>query len=112
MDVARAYGVVLHPLENGTAGEHGTDDDAEPGFSEHDIRGTPGRVSGVGDGDPDVGLLQGWRVVHAIPSHPADVLPLLQFLDDLVLVLCIISTRQQRWDWLGNANIHRKLWGN
>ena len=29
MDVARAYGIVLHPLENGTAGEHGTDDDAE-----------------------------------------------------------------------------------
>ena len=29
MDVARAYGIVLHPLKNGTAGEHGTNDDAE-----------------------------------------------------------------------------------
>lgn len=91
MDVVllRAYSVVLHSLEDGTAGEHGTDDDAEPGFSEHNVRSTPGGISGVGDGDSDVRLLQRRCVVHAVPGHPADVLPLLQFLDNLVLVLCI-----------------------
>ena len=86
-----AYGVVLHPLEDGTAGEHGADDDAEPGLGEHDVGSAPGRVGGVGDSDADVRLLQRGRVVHAVAGHPADVLPLLQFLDDLVLVLCRIQ---------------------
>ncbi|BAS82655.1 Os03g0183950 [Oryza sativa Japonica Group] len=83
-----AHRVVLHPLEDGAAGEDGADDDAEAGLGEHDVGGAPRGVRRVGDGDADVGLLQRRRVVHAVAGHPAHVAaPPLNHPHDLVLVL-------------------------
>ncbi|BAS93351.1 Os05g0319850 [Oryza sativa Japonica Group] len=77
-------GVVLHPLEDGAARQHRADDHAKPGLRQHDVRRPPRRVRRVRHRDPDVRLLQRRRVVHAVPRHPADVLPLLQPPHDLV----------------------------
>jgi hypothetical protein len=80
-------GVVLHALEDGAARQHGAHDHAQPGLSQHDVRRAPGRVRRVVHGDADVRLLQRRRVVHAVPGHAADVVPVLEPLHDLVLVL-------------------------
>ena len=57
----RVDGVVLHPLEDGAARQHGADDDAQAGLREHDVRRAPRRVRRVRHPDPDVRLLQRGR---------------------------------------------------
>ena len=84
-----AYSVILHPLEDGPASEHGSDDDAEPFLGKHNVRGAPCRISSSSYSNSDIRFLQSWRIVHAISCHSADVLHLLQLLDNLILVLCI-----------------------
>jgi len=79
--------VVLHALEDGTAGEDGADDHAEAGLREHDVGRASRGVRGVGHRDADVRLLQSRRVVHAVARHPAHVAVPLQDPHDLVLVL-------------------------
>ncbi len=45
------------------------------------------RVGGAGDGDAGVGLFQGRGVVYPVARRAHDVAPLLQHIDDVILVL-------------------------
>jgi hypothetical protein len=81
-------GVVLHPLEDASAGEDSADDDTETWLSKDNVGSAPGRVGSVRDSDTDVGLLKSRGVVDTVSSHTNDVLLLLQSLHDLVLVFC------------------------
>lgn len=56
-DGDRVDRVVLHPLEDGPAGEHGADYHAQPGLGEDNVRGAPCCIGGVGYCNPDVCLL-------------------------------------------------------
>ena len=84
-----AYSVILHPLEDGPAGEHSADDDTEPFLSKHNVRGAPRCISSSSYSNSDIRFLQSRRIVHAISCHSTDVLHLLQLLDNLIFVLCI-----------------------
>ena len=79
--------IILHPLENGAAGENGAYNDTETGLGEDDVGGASGGVGSVSDSDTYVGLLQSRRIVDSVSGHSTDVFPFLQLPHDLVLVL-------------------------
>lgn len=83
------YRVVLHSLENCSAGKDGTDDDTQTRFSQHNVGCASSSISGISDSNTNVGLLQSWRIIHTISRHSTDMLLLLQLLDDLIFVLCV-----------------------
>lgn len=80
--------VVLHPLEDGPAGEHRTDYHAKPGLGEDDVGGASRRICGIRHRNPDIGPLQGRGIVDTVSRHSANVLSVLKSLHNLVLVLC------------------------
>ena len=58
-----------------------------PGPVNHQIGGGTRGVRRAADGNPDIGLAQGRRVIDAIAGHTDKMLTALQYLYDLVLVL-------------------------
>ena len=79
--------VAHHALEDAARFLDAPDDGREAGGGQDQRGSRAGGIRRAGDGDADVGLLQGGRVVHAVAGHADDQAALLHRLDDRVLVL-------------------------
>jgi hypothetical protein len=70
----KTYCVVLHPLEDASAGEDGTDNDTKTRLCKDNVESTPCSVSSISNSDTNVGLLKSWGIVDTVPSHTNNVL--------------------------------------
>ena len=110
-DVERLEGVVVHERDDAEEGDHlhrdadavddvrlealedaarlhdGGEDGREALAREDDVGGGLRGVGGAGDGDADLRLGEGGRVVDAVAGHADDLAHALEDGDDLVLVL-------------------------
>ena len=68
-------------LEGDPALAYGGEDAAEPGLGQHHAGGGLGDIRRGRDGDPDLGLAQGRRIVGAIAAHADDMAMTLKGLD-------------------------------
>merc|ERR1719273_823685 len=77
---------LLHVVVDGTSLLDGGHDAGEVVVGEDHLAGRLGDGGAGAHGDADLGLLEGGRVVDAVPGHGGDLLHALQVLDDLGLV--------------------------
>lgn len=87
------YSVVLHPLEDGSAGQDSTNDDTQTRLCKDNIGCASGSISGISNCNSNICLLQSRGIVDSISCHSTNMLPLLKPLHNFILVLCFNAIR-------------------